>query len=45
MARSNHGDPNSIEVQQGKLKPWRQAAEIIDWSIPCPSIFETSEEN
>lgn len=19
--------------------PWRQAAEIIDWSIPCPSIF------
>ncbi len=41
---ANHGDPNSIEVQQGKLKPWRQAAEIIDWSIPCPSIFETSEE-
>lgn len=22
------------------LKPWRTAAEIIDWSIPCPSIFE-----
>lgn len=21
------------------LKPWRTAAEIIDWSIPCPSIF------
>ncbi|MEC9067849.1 MAG: DNA cytosine methyltransferase [Pseudomonadota bacterium] len=21
-------------------KPWRTAAEIIDWSIPCPSIFE-----
>ena len=22
------------------LQPWRTAAEIIDWSIPCPSIFE-----
>lgn len=20
-------------------KPWRQAADCIDWSIPCPSIF------
>lgn len=25
------------------LKPWRTAAEIIDWSIPCPSIFERAE--
>lgn len=24
--------------------PYRAAAEIIDWSLPCPSIFETSEE-
>lgn len=23
----------------GNLKPYRTAAEIIDWSIPCPSIF------
>jgi DNA (cytosine-5)-methyltransferase 1 len=22
------------------LKPWRSAAECIDWSLPCPSIFE-----
>lgn len=35
-----HGDPESLEVQSGKLKPWRPAAECIDWSIPCPSIFE-----
>lgn len=35
-----HGDPASEEVQNGKLQPWRTAAEIIDWSIPCPSIFE-----
>ena len=35
-----HGDPNSEAVKSGKLKPWRTAAEIIDWSLPCPSIFE-----
>ncbi|MBX3603217.1 MAG: DNA cytosine methyltransferase [Rubrivivax sp.] len=23
-----------------RLKPWRTAAECIDWSLPCPSIFE-----
>ncbi|CAM5403020.1 hypothetical protein AFEL58S_02065 [Afipia felis] len=26
------------------LRPWRTAAEIIDWSLPCPSIFATSIE-
>ncbi len=35
-----HGDPESLEVQMGLLKPWRTAAEIIDWSRPCPSIFD-----
>jgi len=25
---------------KGRLSPWRTAAECIDWSIPCPSIFE-----
>lgn len=25
------------------LKPYRTAAEIIDWSLPCPSIFDTAE--
>lgn len=35
-----HGKPESPAVLSGKLKPWRTAAEIIDWSIPCPSIFE-----
>lgn len=24
----------------GRAHPWRAAAEVIDWSIPCPSIFE-----
>ncbi|MDY4387869.1 DNA cytosine methyltransferase [Pectobacterium aroidearum] len=35
-----HGDPKSPAVQAGKLQEWRTAAECIDWSIPCPSIFE-----
>ncbi len=35
-----HGDPKTDAVKAGKLLPWRTAAECIDWSIPCPSIFE-----
>ncbi|RUS03644.1 hypothetical protein EFW59_04241 [Bacillus subtilis] len=34
-----HGDPKSIEVKAGKLKSWRSAAEVMDWSIDTPSIF------
>ncbi|ELD4017803.1 DNA cytosine methyltransferase [Salmonella enterica] len=34
-----HGDPKSEAVISGHLKPWRTAAECIDWSIPAPSIF------
>jgi DNA (cytosine-5)-methyltransferase 1 len=25
------------------LTPWRTAAECIDWSLPCPSIFDRSK--
>lgn len=39
-----HGSPDSEGVASGRLKPWRTAAEIIDWSIPTPSIFLTREE-
>lgn len=39
----SHGDPKSLAVQSGNLKPWRTAAECIDWAIPCPSIFERSK--
>lgn len=34
------GKPDSLPVRAKKRKPWRTAAECIDWSIPCPSIFE-----
>ena len=39
-----HGAPTDPEVISGRKKPWRTAAEIIDWSIPCPSIFLSREE-
>ncbi len=35
-----HGAPASIGVRAGKLLPYRTAAECIDFSLPCPSIFE-----
>lgn len=35
-----HGAPASLPVKAKKLKPWRTAAECIDWSVPAPSIFE-----
>jgi DNA (cytosine-5)-methyltransferase 1 len=39
-----HGAPGSPEVKAGKLKPWRTAAECIEWHRPCPSIFERKRE-
>ena len=38
-----HAPADSPEVKRGKKLPWRSAAEIIDWSLPCPSIFDTRE--
>lgn len=36
-----HGDPKKgANGKRGALKPWRTAAECIDWALPCPSIFE-----
>lgn len=39
-----HAPRDSEEVKTGKLKPWRSAAEIIDWSIPGYSIFASRQE-
>lgn len=39
-----HAPADSPEVKAGRKKPWRSAAEIIDWSLPCPSVFDTREE-
>ena len=35
-----HGKPNPDGTVPGGLLPWRTAAECIDWSLACPSIFE-----
>ncbi|WP_438454968.1 DNA cytosine methyltransferase [Vreelandella venusta] len=38
--KPTHADPKAPAVQRGKLQPWRTAAECIDWSLTCPSIFD-----
>lgn len=38
--RSTHAPADSLEVKAGKLKPYRSAAECIDFTLPCPSIFD-----
>lgn len=35
-----HADPAKPGLFTKGLLPWRTAGECIDWSIPCPSIFE-----
>jgi DNA (cytosine-5)-methyltransferase 1 len=42
--KPTHGKPGSPEVLSGKLLPWRTAADIIDFSLPCPSIFMSQQE-
>lgn len=39
-----HAPRDSVAVKDGKLLPWRSAAEIIDWTIPGYSIFESKQE-
>jgi DNA (cytosine-5)-methyltransferase 1 len=38
-----HARPDARGKVPKGLLPWRTAAECIDWSIPCPSIFERSK--
>lgn len=42
--KATHGDPDSLEVAAGMKKPWKPVADVLDFSLPCPSIFATSEE-
>ena len=39
-----HAPAGSPDVLAGEKQPWKSAAEIIDWSLPCPSIFDTREQ-
>ena len=36
--------PTHSKTGTDGLKKWRCAAEIIDWSLPCPSVFATKTE-
>ncbi len=42
--KPTHGRPEDPDVVAGRKLPWRTAAEIIDWTLPCPSIFDTAAE-
>lgn len=39
-----HGAPDDPDVIAGRKFPWPIVADCIDWSIPCPSIFDTADE-
>ncbi len=39
-----HADTRLPKEHRRGRKAWRSAASIIDWSLPCPSIFLTREE-
>ena len=39
-----HAAPDSIEVRMSSKKPWVPVSEVLDFSLPCPSIFASSEE-
>lgn len=36
--------PTHSRTGTGGLPIWRSAAEIIDWSLPCPSVFASKAE-
>jgi DNA (cytosine-5)-methyltransferase 1 len=39
-----HGPSDSEAVKEGLVKPYVGACTQLDFSLPCPSIFDTSEE-
>lgn len=42
--KQTHAKRNSDAVRCGKLLPWSPAAEILDFTLPAPSIFDTKED-
>lgn len=39
-----HGKPDDADVIAGRKLPWQIVGDCIDYSIPCPSIFDSSAE-
>ncbi|PKM61660.1 MAG: DNA cytosine methyltransferase [Firmicutes bacterium HGW-Firmicutes-4] len=40
----SHGPRNSKEVAMGILKPYTPVSDVLDFSKPCPSIFDTKQQ-
>ena len=40
----DYANPDGIEVSIGAKKPWRPVADVLNFDLPCPSIFDTSEQ-
>ncbi|NTA79559.1 DNA methyltransferase [Agrobacterium tumefaciens] len=38
-----HGRPDDPDVIAGRKLPWPIVGDCIDYSLPCPSIFDTSD--
>lgn len=43
-AKPTHAPADSEEVKAGLMKPYLGAYTQLDFSLPCPSIFDTAEE-
>lgn len=41
---ATHAPADDPRVAAGEMKPYVTAADIIDWSLPCPSIFDSKQE-
>ncbi|MBP3651805.1 MAG: DNA cytosine methyltransferase [Clostridia bacterium] len=39
-----HAEPGTLEVEAGLKQPWKPVADVLDFNLPCPSIFASSEE-
>lgn len=39
-----HAEPGTLEVMAGLKQPWIPVSDVLDFSLPCPSIFASSEE-
>lgn len=41
---ATHAAPDTLEVQAGLKLPWVPVANVLDFELPCPSIFASAEE-
>ena len=39
-----HAAPDTLEAIAGLKEPWVPVSQVLDFSLPCPSIFATKEE-